>query len=84
MNALGWVKDQVIRFIAPSYSAHLEAQREKVARYKLLIQHSRTLQEKFSNFLNRCKQPITRFGIHALVKRYVEKILPIFPDIKQV
>ncbi|HCJ1077177.1 TPA: tyrosine-type recombinase/integrase, partial [Legionella pneumophila] len=31
-------------------------------------------------FLNRCKQPITRFGIHTLVKRHVGKILSKFPD----
>ena len=30
-------------------------------------------------FLNRCKEPITRFGIHTLVKRYVKKLLPEFP-----
>jgi integrase/recombinase XerD len=27
-------------------------------------------------FLNRCKQPLTRFGIHAMIKRYVQKITP--------
>ena len=25
-------------------------------------------------FINRCKQPLTRFGIHTMVKRYVKKI----------
>jgi site-specific recombinase XerD len=34
-------------------------------------------------FLNRCKQPLTRFGIHAMVKRYVQKIVQQFPAIKQ-
>jgi integrase/recombinase XerD len=30
-------------------------------------------------FLNRCQQPLTRFGIHGVVKRYVDKIIPQFP-----
>jgi site-specific recombinase XerD len=30
-------------------------------------------------FINRCKQPITRFGIHTMVKRYVKKITPQLP-----
>jgi site-specific recombinase XerD len=34
-------------------------------------------------FLNRCGEPLTRFGIHTMVKRYVEKILPQFPSMKQ-
>lgn len=34
-------------------------------------------------FLNRYKQPLTRFGIHALVKRYVAKIAVQFPSIKK-
>jgi len=32
-------------------------------------------------FLNRYKQPITRFGIHALVKRYVKQLLPQYPSL---
>lgn len=32
-------------------------------------------------FLNRRKEPITRFGIHTLVKRYVKKLLPEFPSL---
>lgn len=32
-------------------------------------------------FLNRCHQPITRFGIHSLVERYVKKLLPQFPSL---
>jgi integrase/recombinase XerD len=35
-----------------------------------------------SVFLNRCNQPITRFGIHNLVKRYYHKILPQLPSLK--
>ena len=37
-------------------------------------------------FLNRCGQPLTRFGIHALIKRYVKNIIPKLPSIinKQV
>jgi len=37
-------------------------------------------------FLNRCKQPLTRFGIHTIVKKYVEKITLELPEIikKQV
>lgn len=34
-------------------------------------------------FLNRCKQPITRFGIHTMVKRYIKKITDQFPEIEQ-
>ena len=34
-------------------------------------------------FLNRCKQPLTRFGIHTMVKRYVKKIIEQFPEIEQ-
>jgi site-specific recombinase XerD len=33
-------------------------------------------------FLNRCGQPITRFGIHTLVERYVEKLSPRIPSLK--
>lgn len=32
-------------------------------------------------FLNRCKQPLTRFGIHTMVKRYVKKIAKQMPSI---
>jgi integrase/recombinase XerD len=32
-------------------------------------------------FLNRCGQPITRFGIHGLVERYAAKICKTFPSI---
>lgn len=34
-------------------------------------------------FLNRLKQPITRFGIHAMVKRYTEQVAKQFPEIKK-
>lgn len=34
-------------------------------------------------FLNRRKEPITRFGIHALVKKYVKKLLPEFPSLEK-
>jgi len=34
-------------------------------------------------FLNRCKQPLTRFGIHSLVKRYVKKITIQYPSIEK-
>ncbi len=33
-------------------------------------------------FLNRLKQPITRFGIHAMVKRYAENVAQKLPAIK--
>jgi len=33
-------------------------------------------------FLNRYNQPLTRFGIHALVKRYVKKITVRLPSLK--
>ena len=33
-------------------------------------------------FLNRCKQPITRFGIHTLVERYVKKAIKQIPSLK--
>lgn len=32
-------------------------------------------------FLNRCGQPITRFGIHTLIKRYVQKTLSDMPSL---
>jgi integrase/recombinase XerD len=32
-------------------------------------------------FLNRCGDPITRFGIHTIVERYVQRILPAVPSI---
>ena len=32
-------------------------------------------------FLNRCGQPITRFGIHTLVERYIERISPQMPGL---
>lgn len=34
-------------------------------------------------FLNRCKQPLTRFGIHTMVKRYANKIAEQFPEINK-
>ena len=34
-------------------------------------------------FLNRLKQPITRFGIHAMVKRYAENVAQQLPNIKK-
>lgn len=33
-------------------------------------------------FLNRLKAPITRFGIHTLVKRYVKQIISEFPSLE--
>lgn len=30
-------------------------------------------------FLNRCKQPLTRFGLHSMVKRYVNKLSQQLP-----
>ena len=33
-------------------------------------------------FLNRRGEPITRFGIHTMVERYVHKILPLMPSLK--
>jgi site-specific recombinase XerD len=32
-------------------------------------------------FLNRCGQPITRFGIHTTVERYVQRILGHIPSL---
>lgn len=34
-------------------------------------------------FLNRCKDPITRFGIHALVKRHVDGLFHKFPFLEK-
>lgn len=34
-------------------------------------------------FLNRLKQPITRFGIHTMVKRYAEQVAEQFPEMKK-
>ena len=33
-------------------------------------------------FLNRRGEPITRFGIHTMVERYVHKLLPLMPSLK--
>jgi site-specific recombinase XerD len=33
-------------------------------------------------FLNRCKQPITRFGIHTLVERYAQRASKQIPSLK--
>lgn len=33
-------------------------------------------------FLNRCKQPLTRFGIHSMIKRYVKQVSKQLPSIK--
>jgi integrase/recombinase XerD len=32
-------------------------------------------------FLNRCGKPITRFGIHTMVERYVQRTLPQMPSL---
>lgn len=32
-------------------------------------------------FLNRCGRPITRFGIHTMVKRYVERVSATMPEL---
>jgi site-specific recombinase XerD len=32
-------------------------------------------------FLNRCSKPITRFGIHTMVERYVQRTLPTMPSL---
>lgn len=32
-------------------------------------------------FLNRCNRPITRFGIHTMVERYVSKVAAVLPSI---
>jgi len=34
-------------------------------------------------FLNRCGQPTTRFGIHALVERYARRVVNKFPSLAQ-
>ena len=34
-------------------------------------------------FLNRCGQPITRFGIHSLVERYAQRVSEQFPSLKK-
>ncbi|MBY0545209.1 MAG: site-specific integrase [Gammaproteobacteria bacterium] len=34
-------------------------------------------------FLNRCRQPLTRFGVHTLVKRYVNKLSVEMPSLKK-
>lgn len=34
-------------------------------------------------FLNRCGQPLTRFGIHGIVKRYTNKIKPLYPSLEK-
>jgi site-specific recombinase XerD len=32
-------------------------------------------------FLNRCGKPITRFGIHTMIERYVQRMLPGMPSL---
>jgi site-specific recombinase XerD len=34
-------------------------------------------------FINRCKQPITRFGIHTLVERYAQRASEQIPSLKK-
>lgn len=34
-------------------------------------------------FLNRCRQPLTRFGIYTMIKRYVKKITKQLPSIEK-
>ena len=34
-------------------------------------------------FLNRCQQPLTRFGIHTMVKRHAQKVMVQFPSLKK-
>jgi hypothetical protein len=34
-------------------------------------------------FINRCGNPLTRFGIHAMVKRHAKSIIQQFPAIKK-
>lgn len=34
-------------------------------------------------FLNRCGEPLTRFGIHGIVKRYTNKITPLYPSLEK-
>jgi site-specific recombinase XerD len=34
-------------------------------------------------FLNRCRDPLTRFGVHTMVKRYAKKIISQFPSIEK-
>lgn len=34
-------------------------------------------------FINRCKQPLTRFGVYAMVKRYVKKIIKEYPSLEK-
>lgn len=34
-------------------------------------------------FLNRCQQPLTRFGIHTIVKRHMQKVALQIPSIKK-
>jgi integrase/recombinase XerD len=36
-----------------------------------------------SVFLNRCSEPMTRFGIHGMVRRYVNQIIPKMPLLKK-
>jgi site-specific recombinase XerD len=49
-----------------------------VVAIELLIKERRPSEHVF---LNRCSQPITRFGIYALVERYVKRMLPQMPSL---
>lgn len=62
----------------------------KLRRCPLWRKTINTLEELIANrdpsehvFLNRCNQPLTRFGIHTMVKRHAKKLLSLFPSIQK-
>jgi|CXWL01.1.fsa_nt_gi chromosome segregation ATPase len=72
MTALEWLKSQVFNILAPSYSAHLDAQRQKVAEYALMVQMLKKTQEKCRALVGRVQELdpeldnlLTEFGQNA-------------------
>jgi site-specific recombinase XerD len=62
----------------------------KVRRCPLWASTAIALRELIANrrdsdvvFLNRCSRPITRFGVHALVARYVQKVAQVIPALNK-
>lgn len=53
MEALGWIKSQLLSVLAPSYSAHLEAQRRQVAENAETIRTLQEVQDRFRLLLGK-------------------------------
>jgi integrase/recombinase XerD len=51
------------------------------ATQKILTKQTADREHDTHVFLNRCGQPITRFGIHTMVERYVTKVGKVLPSL---